>query len=70
MDLASHGRPWLEELNAATRHEYVGGVVHAVAGGSNAYAGRTASVPLPEIGCELPLAEVYDGLPDDAASRA
>ncbi|MBL8737235.1 MAG: Uma2 family endonuclease [Planctomycetes bacterium] len=28
------------------------------------YAGRTASVPLPEIGCELPLAEIYDGLPD------
>jgi hypothetical protein len=26
------------------------------------YAGLSAVVPLPEIGCDLPLAEIYDGM--------
>jgi Uma2 family endonuclease len=31
------------------------------------HAGPTAVVPLPEIGCDLPLAELYDGLFDQLA---
>jgi hypothetical protein len=75
------------ELISPVKHEYLGGVVYAMAGGRNAhnliasteqgfvtetYADRDAVIPLPEIGIELPLAEVYDGVqfapePDDEA---
>ena len=63
------------ELTSPVNHEFLGGLTYAMAGASNVHnliatntfvgeslSGVDAVLPLPEIGAELPLAEVYDAV--------
>jgi hypothetical protein len=53
------------ELVSPINHEYLGGLVYAMAGARNlhsVYEGLDAALPVPEVGITLPLTDVYDGV--------
>lgn len=50
------------EDGADGKHEYLGGFIHAMAGGTSRHnpISINAVIQLPEIAAELPLAELYE----------
>ncbi len=60
------------EETSGIKHEYLGGIIHAMAGGSiyrrkpeggfgiEVHTGESATIPLPEIDTQLALAELFE----------